>query len=74
MKEWQKRKKLNCERRFLHLAFENFCSGCFDALLAAVISVSGGRVSSQCLAPPLKEGKRQPRTSAPLFLYLEFFN
>lgn len=60
--------------KILDSAFENFCSGCFDALLAAVINVSGGRMSSQRLTPPLKEEKRQSRTSAPFFFNLEYFS
>lgn len=50
------RENLSREGRFLGSAFEGFCSGCLDALLPALINVSGGKL------PPVphslsKEGK-----------------
>lgn len=50
------RENLSHERRFLGSAFESFYSGCLDALLPALINVSGGKLP---LVPhsPSKEGK-----------------
>lgn len=65
------KENLSYERRFLGSAFRSFCSGCLDALLPALINVSGGKL------PPVphslsKEGRETVQDICPHFLILTF--